>query len=161
MMDDQNYDANHALQTVEAQAQQAGEQSFAAAKDFGDNLRSAMEKSLHETRARYEKTKSALDEAAHAVQASISATSHGVTQLNAKAIEAIKADAYAHFDLLASMTSVKSLPDLVKLNTEFVRKRFEDATARAKAYSEFARKIADESASPLREQVAKTFKFAS
>jgi len=164
-MDNENYNAgeaaNEAVHNAQAQVQQAGEQGIATAKALGENWRSAMEKSLHEMRARYAKTKGALDEAAHALQVSVGAATEGVTHFNAKAIEAIKADTEANFDLLASMASAKSLPDLVTLNTEFVRKRFEEATARAKAYSEFARKVADESAAPLREQLAKTFKFTS
>jgi len=152
---------NPVAETLQVQAQQAGEETFAAAKDLGDNVRAAIEKSLNETRARYSKTKSALDETTAAIETSMSAAREGVMQLNAKAIEAIKADAHAQFDLLTASVSAKSLSELVTLNTEFVRKRFEDATARAKTFSEFARKVADETASPIREQLGKTFKFAS
>ena len=150
----------NAVMNAQAQAQAAGEQSFAAAKGFGDNLRAVMEKSLHETRARYAKTKSALDEATAALEASVSKAQEGVKQFNAKALETLKADAEANFDFTAAAVSAKTFSELMTLNTEFVRKRFEDATARAKAFSEFARHVAEESAAPIREQAGKALKFS-
>jgi len=158
---DQAETVKQTAEAMQSQAQHVGEQSFAAAKDLGDNVRTAMEKTLNETRARYAKTKSAMDEATAALESSYSAAHAGVAQLNAKAIESVKADVEAQFDLMTAAVSAKSLSELVTLNTEFVRKRFEDATARAKGFSEFARKVADETASPIREQLGKTFKFAS
>ena len=149
------------VETVQNAVHQAGEQTFAAAKGVGDNVRAALEKTLNETRARYAKTKSAMDEAAAVIETSMGAAREGVKQFNAKAIDAVKADAFAHFDLLTAAVSAKSLSELVTLNTEFVRKRYEDATARAKSFSEFARHVADETATPIREQLGKTFKFAS
>ena len=151
----------HAAEAFQAQAHKAGEQSFAAAKDFGDNVRALLEKSLHETRAGYVKAKGAMEESSAALEASLGATRKGVAEINVKAIEALKADAGAQFDFLSSLVAAKSLSDAITLNTEFVRKRFEDATTRAKSFSELARKVAEETASPIRETVAKTAKFAS
>jgi phasin len=158
---EQSENVKHAAQAFQLSAQKAGEQGLAAAKDLGDNVRALMEKSLHETRARYAKTKSAAEEASSAVESSYGAARDGVAQFNVKAIEALKSDAEANFAFLASLSSVKSISDMITLNTEFVRKRFEEATARAKAFSEMARKVADEAASPIRDQVAKTVKFGS
>jgi phasin len=149
------------METVQNAANQANEQTMAAAKDFGDNLRATLEKTLNETRARYAKTKSAVDEATAAIETSLGAARQGAAQFNAKAIETVKADTEAHFDHLTSLISAKSLAEVVTLNTEYMRKRYENATARAKTISEFARHVADETASPIREQLGKTFKFAS
>ena len=141
--------------------QNAGEQSFAAARVFGDNVRAQVEKSLHETRARYAKTRSAVEETSSALDSSYAAARDGMAQFNVQAIEALKADAEANFALITSLVSVKSISDMVTLNTEFLRKRFEEATARAKTFSEMARKVAEEAVSPIRDQVAKTVKLAS
>lgn len=153
--------AKHGAEDFQAQAHKAGEQSFAAAKGLSDNLRVLLEKGLHETRAGYTKTKSAVEESSSALEASYSAAREGVAEINVKAIEALKSDANAHFDLLTSLVSVKSLSEIVTLNTEFVRKRFEESTARAKSFSELARKVAEEASAPIRDSLAKTMKFAS
>ena len=158
---EQTDSVKHAAEAVQAQAQKAGEQGLAAVKGLGDNVRTLMEKSLHETRARYAKTKGAMEEASSAIEASFGSARDGVAQLNVKAIEALKADSEANFALLTSLVSVKSMSDMITLNTEFVRKRFEEATARAKTFSEIARTVAEEAASPIRDSVAKSVKFAS
>lgn len=158
---EQTETAEHAVAAFQAQAQMAGEQSFTTARDLGDNVRAQVEKSLHETRARYAKTKSAVEEASTALESSYGVARDGMAQLNVKAIEALKSDAEANFDLMTSLVSATSISDVVKLNTEFVRKRIEEATARAKTFSEMARKVAEEAATPLRDSVAKTVKFAS
>jgi phasin len=158
---EQTENVKKAAGAFEAQAEKAKDYGINAAKEMTDKMRALVEKSLHETRARYAKTKSAVEEASSAMETSLGAAREGMSQLNVKAIEALKSDAEAHFDLMTSLVSVKSMSDMITLNTEFVRKRFEEATARAKTFSEMARKIADETASPIREQVAKTAKFAA
>ena len=150
-----------AVEAVESQAQVAGDEGLAVARDMSVNVRALVEKGLHETRVRYAKTRSAVEEVSSALESSYGAARDGLAQLNVKAIEALKSDAEAHFDLMTSLVSVKSISDMITLNTEFVRRRFEDATARAKNFSEMARKVAEEAAAPIRDSVAKTAKFAS
>ena len=152
---------NPVVETTQAPIEEAGQQGFAAATELGDKVRAAIEKTLNETRAHYVTTRSKLDETTAAIETSLGAAREGVTQFNAMAIEAIKADTQTHFDLMTSMFSAKSPSELATLNTEFLRTRFEAAAARAKSFSEFARQIADQSTSPIREQFGKTVKFAS
>ena len=128
---------------------------------FGDNVRAFVEKGLVETRAKFAQAKTVAEETSAAVEASYDAARDGVVALNVKAIEALKAGADANFDLIASLASAKSVSELVALQSEFARKRFEDASSHAKALAELARKVADETAAPLKAHVAKTFKVAS
>ena len=116
---------------------------MAAAKDAGENVRALVEKSIVETRARYAQAKSVAEETSAAVEASYGAARDGVVAFNVKTIEAIKADADANFDLFKSLAAAKSVSELVTLQTEFARKRFEDATSRSKELAELARKVAD------------------
>ncbi len=124
------------------------------------NVRVMVEKGLVEARAKYAKAKSAAEETSHAVEASYGAAQKGVIAFNVKAIEAVKAGAAANFDLFASLAGAKTLSELVTLNTEFARKRFEDASARGKELAELARKVADEASAPIKAHVAKSFKVA-
>ena len=79
---------------------------------------------------------------------------------NVKAIEAMKAGADANFDFVASLASAKSMSEWVTLQSDFAAKRYEAAASQAKALAELARKVADETAAPLKAHVAKTFKIA-
>ena len=132
----------------------------AVTKALGDNVRTMVEKSIHESRARFVQAKSAAEETSAALEASYGAARDGVVAFNIKAIEAIKADADANFDLIKSLAAAKSVSELVSLQTEFARKRFENASARSKEFAELARGVADSAVAPFKAQVAKTFKVA-
>jgi phasin len=155
--------AQEALRVEDAlrvETAEAIEAPMAAAKDVGGNVRALVEKSIVETRSRYAKAKSAAEGTSAAVEASFGAAREGVVAFNVKTIEAIKADAVANFDLFKSLAAAKSVSELVTLQTEFVRKRFEDATSRSKELAEFARTVADQTVAPIKAHVATTFKVA-
>ena len=156
-----------ALEAVEAptnvvkmEASKAMEAPMAAAKDLRENVRSIFEKGIAETRSKYAQAKTTAEEASAAVEASYGAARNGVIEFNIRTIEAFKAGADANFDLVKALASAKSLSDVVTLQSEFARKRFEDAAAQAKALAELARKVADETVAPIKAHVAKTFKVA-
>lgn len=136
------------------------EAPMAVAKDLGENVRTMVEKGIVETRARYAQAKAATEEASAAVEASYGAARNGAVAFNVKAIEAFKADADANFDLFKSLAAAKSMSEVVTLQTEFARKRFEEAASRSKELAELARKVADEAIEPIKAHVAKTFKVA-
>jgi phasin len=124
------------------------------------SVRALLETGVVEARARFALSKTAAEEAAAAVEASYGAAQTGVSLLNLKAMEAMQAGAEAHFDLMSSLAGARSLAELVTLQTEFARKQYEAAASRAKDLAELARKVADETAAPLKAHVAKTFKLA-
>jgi phasin len=128
---------------------------------LGDNVRKLVEKGLVESRAKFAQVQSVATEASVAVEASCEAARGGVFAFNLKAIEALKSGADANFDLFASMASAKSMSELVALQGEFARKRYEETSSQATALAELARKVADETFTPLKAHVAKTFKVAS
>ena len=127
---------------------------------FNDNMRSLVEKSLAETRARFDDVKAAAQEATAAIEASYGAAHEGAVAFNAKAIDALTAGAHAQFDHIVSLASAKSFSEVLTLQGEFARKRFEEATSQAKEIAELARKVADETVAPIKAQVAKTLKVA-
>jgi phasin len=124
------------------------------------NVRKAVEKGVADTRAAYAKAKAAAEEAAGALESSCSTAAKGIVELNAKAIDALRANAEANFDFLKSMISAKSLSEFVALQSEHVRKQVETMTAQAKEMSALSQKVATESVEPIKSQVAKTFKLA-
>ena len=147
-------------ETVQAETTKAFEAPMAAAKEVGGNVRALVEKSIVDSRARFAQAKSVAEETSAAVEASYGAAREGVIAFNVKTIEAIKSDADANFELFKSLAAAKSVSELVTLQTEFARKRFEDASSRSKELAELARKVADSAVAPFKAHVAKTFKVA-
>ncbi len=128
--------------------------------EMQQNFRNALEKGVIESRAAFAKAKTAADETASAIEVSFTAAKDGALAINAKAVEAMRANADANFDFWKAMFSVKSLPDLISLQTEFARKQVETITSQTKDFGAMAQKAMADAVEPIKEQVAKSFKMA-
>jgi len=142
------------------EAEKVGEDVTASLGAFQDKFRGLIEKGLNETRSSYVKAKTAADEATSAFEASYSTAKSGVAEINAKALEALRANVEANFDFMKSIIGVKSMADYVALHTEFARKQVEMMSGTSKEFSALAKKVAEQSVEPIKAQVAKTFKVA-
>jgi phasin len=158
---DDNAPLAPAIEKVEKAAEAAVAQTSAPILELQGSVRKALEKGVVESRAAYVKVKVAAEEASGAVEASASTAAKGLVEFNAKALDALSANAAAYFDFLKAVTGVKSVSEFMTLQTELVRKQSEALTAQAKELAALSQKVAKESAEPIRTQVAKTFKLAS
>jgi phasin len=124
-----------------------------------ENVREAVEKNVTDTRAAYAKAKTAVEEAAGALESSYSTAAKGIIEFNTKALEALRANAEANFDFLKSVISVKSVSEFVALQSEHAKKQAEALSAQAKDFAALAQKVATESAEQIKSQMAKTLKL--
>ncbi len=143
-----------------AEAAKVLEAPIASLTELQGNLRSVVEKGLSETRAAYSKAKSAADETASALESSYAAARSGVVAINAKALEALRANVDANLDFVKSAFAVKNVADYVALQGEYTRKQIDAITDQTKEIGALAQKLAAETAEPIKERVAKTFKIA-
>jgi phasin len=143
-----------AVESTEAQL------AAAPAAEIQQSLRSALEKGVVESRAVFTKAKIAADETASAFEVSFAAAKDGALAINAKAFDALRANADASFDFLKAVFAVKSLPDLVTLQTEFARKQAETIASQSKEFGALAQKAMTDAVEPLKEQAARSFKIA-
>jgi phasin len=123
-------------------------------------VRAVVEKSVVDSRAAFAKAKASADEAASAFEVSFVAAKDGVLAINAKAFEALRANAEANFDYVKASLAVKSLSDLIALQSEFARKQVDAITSQVKDIGALAQKTMTEASEPIKEQVAKSFKIA-
>ena len=130
------------------------------AAEIQQSFRSALEKSVAESRAAFAKAKTAADEAASAIEVSFAAAKDGALAINAKGFEALRANADANFDFLKAVFAAKSLSDVVALQTEFARRQVETFTSQSKDLGALTQKAMTDAVEPLKEQVAKSFKIA-
>jgi len=135
-------------------------QVAAPVEEIQHSFRSALEKGVVESRAAFAKAKTQADEAASAFEVSFAAAKDGALAINAKAFEALRANAEANFDFLKSVFAAKSLTDVIALQTDFARKQVETMTSQSKDIGALTQKAMADAVEPIKEQVAKSFKIA-
>ena len=140
-----------------AAAAQAAEAPVA---EFETNVRDALDKGVAESKAAFFKAKVSADEATAALQQSYAAAREGVIAINAKAFEALRVNTEANFDFMKSIMAVKSLTDLVALQSEFLRKQTDAITVQTKDIGALAQQTMTGAMEPIKGQVAKSFKIA-
>jgi phasin len=149
-----------AVATVNAVLPNELKSTSAPAAEIQQSVRSALEKGVVESRAAFAKAKAAANETASAFEVSFAAAKDGALAINTKAFEALRVNADANFDFLKAAFAVKSLPDLITLQTEFARKQVETITGQSKDFGVLAQKAMADAVGPIREQVARSFKLA-
>ena len=148
---------------IPALAEAAAEVEKAAVEPVAgmqESVRAAFEKGVAESRAAFVKAKVSADEAANAFEQSFTAAKDGVIAINAKALEAVRANTEANFEIMRASFAVKSLADLVALQSEFARKQVDAMTGQAKDVSALTQKTVADAIEPLKDQMAKSFKIA-
>jgi|SRR5271166_1167857 len=128
--------------------------------EIQEKVRAALEKGVSESRAAFAKAKASADEAANAFEQSFAAAKDGVVAINAKALEALRANAEANFDFMKATLRVKSLSDLAALQGEFARKQVEAITGQTKDIGALTQKTVAEVYAPIKDQLARSFKIA-
>jgi phasin len=149
-----------AVATVNAVMQSEPQLTVAPAEEIQQSFRSALEKGVVESRAAFAKAKSAADETANAFEVSMAAAKDGALAINVKAFETLRMNADANFNFLKAMFAVKSLPELITLQTEFARKQVETIAGQTKDLGALAQKAMADAVEPIKEQYARSFKLA-
>jgi hypothetical protein len=130
------------------------------AAEFQDCVRTALEKGVTESRAAFARAKASADDASKAFESSFAAAKDGVVAVNAKALEALRANTEANLDFIKASLAVKTLSDLIAMHSEFARKQIEAVSVQVKDLGALAQKTVIETIEPVREKVSKTFKMA-
>ena len=80
--------------------------------------------------------------------------------INAKALEALRTNTEANFEFMKASFAVKSIADLVALQSEFTRKQVDAMSGQAKDIGALTQKTVADAFEPLKDQMAKSFKIA-
>ena len=128
--------------------------------EFQADVRAALEKGVEQSRGAFAKAKDSAEEVASAFEQSYAAAREGVIAINAKAFEAFRANAEANFNFMKAAFAVKSVSDLIALQSEFTRKQVDALTGQTKDIGELTQKTVTSAFEPIKGQVAKSFKIA-
>ncbi len=140
---------------VEETIHEGGQQALAGANEMQEQFRKAVEQGVARSRATYDKWKAAAETATSSLETSYSAATQGVCDINAKAIDAMKAQSDATFDHLKALMGVKSVGEAIALQSAHARKQFESFTAQSKDFAELMQSVVARTAEPLKTGFAK------
>jgi phasin len=101
-----------------------------------------------------EKTKIVADAINETLREAYSNNAKGTADYAARVIEFSGANTNAAFDFLAQLVSVKSPSEILQLSITHGRKSFEATTSQNRELWELARKVATETAEPLKKGIA-------
>jgi len=118
-------------------------------------FREMAEKGVLQAKEAYDSYKSMAEEATDAIEDTFATMNKGATDFQAKALGAAKENFNAGFDLVEKMLGVKSLSEVIELQTEFARKQFDTMTSQAKDIQDLATKVQTETTKPLKDSMAK------
>jgi phasin len=136
------------------------EQMSAPFARFQEQSRDMTEKGLAQVKAQYEQARKAAETATTALEETFAVAGKGAETFNTKAVEAIKTNMNAAFDLWSALLGVKSLSAAVELQTAHARKQFEVLQAQSKDMAEVVQKVANDVAQPMKAAAA-NFKFGA
>ena len=143
----------------------SAEDSFAfAAFDptkMTETYREYAEKSLVQSKEAYDKLKQAAEDATKTIEQTMESAQAGSVELSLKAIDAVRTNADSSLSHMEALLGVKSMAELVELQTAFLRSQAETAVDQAKDLQEAARKVAEDMAKHGKdayEKTAKSFK---
>lgn len=130
---------------------------------FSESFRDFAEKGAAQSKDAYAKMKVAAEEASKTVESTLQSAQAGTVELGLKAIEALRTNAENSLAHMEALLGVKSVAELVELQTAFLRKQAEVTVEQAKAMQETAKKVAETVAKPSKdaaEKAVSTFKAA-
>jgi phasin len=120
-------------------------------------FRDMADKSVSQAKETYEKLTSVAEEATDVIKDSFSTGAKGASELGLKIIEATRESSNSIFDFATKLLNAKSLSEAVELSTAETRKQYEAVTAQTKELATMARKVAADTAEPVRESLSKVF----
>lgn len=123
-----------------------------------DQFRVFAEKGVEQSKEAYAKLKSGTEEAQKVAEATYEKAKSASTELSLKSIAAMRAAAEANFAHLEAVMGVKSLSELIELQTSFLRKGVEMMVEQSKDFQAASTKAAEDVSKPAKAALEKSMK---
>ncbi len=128
-----------------------------------DQFRAFAEKGVEQSKEAYAKLKSGAEEAQKVIEATYESAKTAGNELSLKSIAALRSSTEAGFSHLEALAGVKSVSEVIELQTSFLRKSFEMLVEQAKDFQSVSSKAVEEVAKPAKtafEKAVKELKIA-
>jgi phasin len=126
-----------------------------------EQMRAFAEKGVSQARDNYAKFKDVAETHNVTVEAVFSTFSKGASEYSAKLMDIMKANTTAHLDFAQALIAVKSPSEAMELWSSHAKKQFEAFTANTKDLAELTKKVATETAEPIKASASKLFQPAA
>jgi phasin len=126
-----------------------------------EQMRAFAEKGVSQARDNYAKFKDVAESHNGTVEAVFSTASKGASEYSAKLMEIMKANTTASLDFAQALIGVKSPSEAMELWSSHAKTQFEAFTANAKDLAELAKKVATDTAEPIKTSASKLFQPAA
>ncbi|KJS09539.1 MAG: phasin [Hoeflea sp. BRH_c9] len=117
---------------------------------MSDGYREMADKSLSQTKEAYAKVKTVSEEATKAIEATLENAQAGTVELSLKAIDAARGNVEHSLSHMEALLGVKTVAQMIELQTSFFRKQSEMMVDQAKIMQEAAKKVAEEVSKPVK-----------
>jgi phasin len=122
---------------------------------FQEALRGLTERTVEQSRKTYQAIRDNADEATKTLEATLENAHSGSLSLSKKAIEALRTNAELGFAHLEKMTKVRSVAELVELQSGYVREQTELMAGQIRDMQSLSRTVANELVRPGKEAMDK------
>jgi len=126
-----------------------------------EQMRAFAEKGVSQARDNYAKFKDVAETHNGTIEAVFSTASKGASEYSAKLMEIMKANTTSTLDFAQALIAVKSPSEAMELWTSHAKKQFEAFTASTKDLAELTKKVATETAEPIKASASKLFQPAA
>lgn len=120
-----------------------------------EQVRAFAEKGVSQAREGYTRMKDAAEAQNGTMTAVFASATKGATEYSSKLLEIARANTEANFDFAQELLGVKTVSEALELWTSFTRKQVEAATVQGKELVELSKKVATETAEPIKAGASK------
>lgn len=117
---------------------------------MADTYRELADKSAAQGKEAYAKVKTAAEDSTKAIESTLESAQAGTVELSLKAIDALRVNSDMSLSHMEAMLGVKSVAQMIELQTSFFRKQAEVMADQAKMMQETVRKVAEEVSKPVK-----------
>jgi phasin len=126
-----------------------------------EQMRAFAEKGVSQARDNYAKFKDVAESHNGTIEAVFSTASKGASDYSAKLMEIMKANTTATLDFAQALIAVKSPSEAMELWSSHAKKQFEAFTTNTKELAELTKKVATDTAEPIKASASKLFQPAA
>ncbi len=126
-----------------------------------EQVRAFAEKGVSQAREGYARLEDAAHASTGAINAVLASASKGATDYSSKMLQIARTNTDANFEFAQELLGAKSVSQAVELWTGFARKQVEAYTAQSKELFELTKKVAAETAEPIKAGASKIVSSAA
>jgi phasin len=155
---------SHRFHLIRRKYAMAGSDPFTASIipfEVPEQMRAFAEKGVSQARDNYAKFKDVAESHNGTIEAVFSTASKGASEYSAKLMEIMKTNTTASLDFAQALIGVKSPSEAMELWSSHAKSQFETFTANAKELAELAKKVATDTAEPIKASASKLFQPAA